>query len=128
MLSYSVLFIKKMENLGIFYTSRSSHRRWVFCKNDVLKNFPIFTEKRLCWSHFCSKVAESSCPQHYRLKRLQHRCFSVNIVNFLRTSIMKRICKELSLKKLGASVLALLINADYILTGYELIGKNINSC
>ena len=29
------------------------------------------------------------------------------------------------LKKLAASVLALLINADYLLTGYELIGKKL---
>ena len=32
---------------------------------------------------------------------------------------MKNICKELFLKKLAASVLDLLINVDYILTGYE---------
>ena len=36
---------------------------------------------------------------------------------------MKNICEELSLKKLAASVLALLIKADYLLTGYELISK-----
>ena len=52
----------------------------------------------------------------------------MNIVNFLRTHIMKIICEELFLKKLAASVLALLINADYLLTGYELIGKKIDSC
>ena len=102
----------------------------MFCKNDVLKNFTIFTEKRLCWSHLFDKVAESSCLQHSRFikKRLQHRCFSVNITNFLKTRIMKNICEELFLKKLAASVLALLLNADYLLTGYELISKKINSC
>ena len=52
----------------------------------------------------------------------------MNIVNFLRTSIMKNICEDLFLKKLAASVLALLINADYLLTGYELISKKIDSC
>ena len=52
----------------------------------------------------------------------------MNIVNFLRTRIMKNICEELFLKKLAASVLALLINADYSLTGYELISKKIDSC
>ena len=31
---------------------------------------------------------------------------------------MKNICEELFLKKLAASALAVLINADYILTGY----------
>ena len=80
---------------------------------------------------FFNKVAESSCLQHCRFimkKRLQRRCFSVNIVNFLRTRIMKNICEELFLKKLVASALALLINADYLLTGYELISKKIDSC
>ena len=40
---------------------------------------------------------------------------------------MKNICEELSLKKLAASVLALLINADHLLTGYELISKKNDS-
>ena len=79
---------------------------------------------------FFNKVAEISCLQHCRFikKRLQHRCFSVNIANILRTRIMKNICEELFLKKLAASVLALFINADYLLTGYGLISKLINSC
>ena len=61
----------------------------VFCKNDVFKNFTIFTEKRLCWSHLFKNVAESSCLQHCRFikMRLQHRCFFVNIANFLKTRI-----------------------------------------
>ena len=41
---------------------------------------------------------------------------------------MKNICEKLFLKKLVASVLALLLNADYLLTGYELITKKIDSC
>ena len=52
----------------------------------------------------------------------------MNITNFLKTRIMKNICEELFLKKLAASVLALLLNADYLLTGYELITKKIDSC
>ena len=36
---------------------------------------------------------------------------------------MKNICEELFLKKLAASVLALLLNADYLLTSHELISK-----
>ena len=55
-------------------------------------------------------------------------CFSVNIAKFLRARILKNICEELFLKKLAASVLALLLNADYLLTGYELITKKIDSC
>ena len=79
---------------------------------------------------FFNKVAEISCLQHCRFikKRLQHRRFSVNIANILRTRTMKNICEELFLEKLAASVLALLLNADYLLTGYELISKKIDSC
>ena len=47
----------------------------------------------------------------------------MNIANILRTRIMKNICEELFLKKVAASVLALFINADYLLTGYDLISK-----
>ena len=32
------------------------------------------------------------------LKRLQHRCFTLNIAKFLRTLILKNICKRLLLK------------------------------
>ena len=97
----------------------------VFCKNGALKKFTIFTEKRLCWSQFFNKVADSSCLKHCRFikKRLQRRHFSVNIANFMRKRIMKSICEEHFLKKLVASVLLLyLLNADYLLTG-ELISK-----
>ena len=103
----------------------------MFCKNDALKNFTIFTEKRLCWSHFLIrllKAAALSTAFRFIKKRLHHKFFSVNIANFLRTRIMKNICEELFLKKLAASVLALLLNADYLLTGYELISKKIDSC
>ena len=139
MLSYSVLFIKKINLLCLHHWCFSGKFRnflqeqkqppEVFCKTNVLKIFTIFTEKRLCWSHFFNKVAESSCLQHCRFitKKLQLRCFSVNIVNFLRTRIMKNICEELFLKKLAASVLALLLNADYLLTGYvNLLAKKLN--
>ena len=140
MLSYSVLFIKKVNLLCFHHWCLSRKFKnvlqeqkqppEVFCKSDILKSFTIFTEKRLCWSHFFNKVAESSCLQHCRFitKKLQLRCFSVNIVNFLRTRIMKNICEELFLKKLAASVLAILLNADYLLTSYELISKKIDLC
>ena len=41
-----------------------------------------------------NKVADlKAC--HFIKKRLQHRCFPVNIANFLRTPILKNSCKEL---------------------------------
>ena len=51
--------------------SRSSHRR-CSVKKGVLKNFAIFTGKHL-------------------RKRLQHRCFPVNIAKYLRTPILMNI-------------------------------------
>ena len=41
------------------------------------RNFAIFTRKDLCWSTFRPATL---------LTRLQHRCFPVNIENFLRTT------------------------------------------
>ena len=57
--------------------SRSSHQR---CsrKIAVLKNFATFTGKHLQACNFIKK-------------RLQHRCFPVNIAKFLRRPILKNI-------------------------------------
>ena len=67
---------------------KSSHRR-CFIKKAVLKNFAILPGKHLCWS-LCW--------------RLQHRCFPVNIVKFLRTPVLKNICERLLLPECqGAS-------------------------
>ena len=49
----------------------------------------------------------------------------MNILNILRTRIMKNICGELFLKKLAAFVLALLINADFLFAGYKLVSKKL---
>ena len=52
----------------------------------VLKNFAIFTGKHLCWSLNLIKLRPSgSCLRdcNFVKKRLQHRCFSVNIATFL---------------------------------------------
>ena len=45
----------------------------MFVKKVVLKNFPIFTGKNLCWNNFIKK-------------RLQLRFFPMNIANSLRTA------------------------------------------
>ena len=55
-------------------------------KETVLKNLTLFTEKHLCWGL-------QSC--NFITKRLQHRCFPVNITKFLRTDILKNICERL---------------------------------
>ena len=54
---------------------RSSCSQMSF-KIDVLKNFVIFTGKHLCWSLFIIKLPAFK----------PHRCFPMNIVEFLRTA------------------------------------------
>ena len=67
--------------MRIFF--RRNHRRCSI-KKAVLKNFAKFTGKQLKACNFIKK-------------RLQHRCFPVNIAKFLRTPILKNICKPLLL-------------------------------
>ena len=59
---------------------RSSHRS---CseRKDVLSNFEKLTGKHLCQSVFSNKVADVTLWK----ERLQHRCFHLNFVKFLRT-------------------------------------------
>ena len=64
---------------------RSSHQRCSI-KSAVLKNFPIFTGKHLFRSRFLLKL---------QAFRLRHRCFSVNIVKFLRISTLKNTYEQL---------------------------------
>ena len=47
-------------------------------KKCVLKNLAIFPGRHLCWSLLLIKL------QAFRPKRLQSRCFPVNIAKFLR--------------------------------------------
>ena len=50
----------------------------IFFKMGVLSKFAIFTGKHLCWSLFLIKL--TAC--NFIKKRLQHRCFPVNIAKF----------------------------------------------
>ena len=60
---------------------------------DVLKNFVIFTGKRLCWSLFLIKL--QACK--FIEKRLQHWCFPLHFKKFFRTPILKNIREWLPL-------------------------------
>ena len=57
----------------------------MFCKKGVLRNFTKFTEKHLCQSLLFNKVTGLRLATLLK-KRLWHRCFPVNIVEFLRTT------------------------------------------
>ena len=63
----------------------------MFSKTGVLKNFKIFTGKNLCWSLFLIKFQDWR-PTFLFKKRLQRRCFSVNIAKFLRTAFLLKTC------------------------------------
>ena len=69
----------------------SNSRSQMFSKTGALKNFAVFTGKNLCWSHFLIKFQDWR-PAFLFKKRLQHWCFSVNIVKFLRTAFLLKIC------------------------------------
>ena len=57
----------------------------MFCKKGVLRNFTKFTGKHLCQSLLFNKVTGLRLATLLK-KRLWHRCFPVNIVEFLRTT------------------------------------------
>ena len=66
----------------------------MFHKRAVFINLVIFIGKHLCWSVFFNEDGSlQSCD--FIEKRLQHRCFPVNIVKFLRTPVLKNICERL---------------------------------
>ena len=74
-------------------TNRSIHRR-CSVKKGVLNNFANFTGKHICRSHFLLKL---QAEDFYNKKRLQHWCFPVKCVKFIRTLILKNICKRLNI-------------------------------
>ena len=63
----------------------SNSRSQMFYKIDALKNLAIFTGKHLCWRFFLINFIK---------KRLQHRCFPVNIAKCLSTTFyVEYICE-----------------------------------
>ena len=103
-LLYSVAFTKKINVLKLrhrcfpgnvrFFLKQQIQPPEVFHKNGAVKNFVIFTRKRLCWSLF------GVFGVNFIKKRHQHRYFPVNITKFLRTPILKNIYEHLYLKQL----------------------------
>ena len=62
-------------------------------RNFVLKYSAIFTG-----NHLCESLLSIKLKKRLLKKRLQNRCFPINIAKFLRTSILKNIYKLLLLK------------------------------
>ena len=90
----SKLTVKMLERsqLTSFFNQTQKQPPVVFYKRAVLKNFAIFTGKRLCLSLFLKVLG----LQLYG-KRLQHKCFSVNIGKILGTRILNNIYQRLLL-------------------------------
>ena len=66
-----------------YWNNNRSSRPEVFCEKVVPRNFPKFTGKHVCQSLFFNKVVGLR-PGTLLKKRLWHRCFPVNFVEFLR--------------------------------------------
>ena len=86
-----ICFKAQIVEIGMVRSSRLQ----IFFKIGVLKNFAIFTGKHLCLCLFNKVAGLKSC--NFIKKRLQHRCFPVNIVKFLRIPILKNIYERLFL-------------------------------
>ena len=73
---------------------RSSYQK-CSVKKIVLKIFAKVTGKHMCWSLFNKFAVLQAC--NFIKQRPQHRCFPVRFAKFLRTPILKNICKRLLL-------------------------------
>ena len=66
-----------------------------FFKKVFLKTSTKLTWKHLCWSLFFNKI--SGLRSVTLKKKLQHRCFPVNFVKFLRSSFLQNTSRRLRL-------------------------------
>ena len=73
--------------IEVIKTFKSSHRR-CSVRNDVLKNFNIH-RKTPVLEFFLNKVTGLKACNFIFENRLQHRCFPVNIANFLKTTFFE---------------------------------------
>ena len=80
-------FFPKLHNTGFITADIRSSHRGCSIKKAGLENFAICTRKHLSRSFFLIKL--QAC--NFIKKRLQHRCFPVNIAEFTRTPTLKNI-------------------------------------
>ena len=89
----------KMTKFLLTINKRQKQPSEVFCKKGILINFAIFTGKKpVLESPFNKITGLKAC--NFIKKRLQHRRFLVNIVKFLRISILQNIYEQLLQKRL----------------------------
>ena len=89
-------------------------------KKYIPKNFAIFTGKYFVLKSYFNKIAG------FVKRRLQHRCFPVNIRKFLRTPTWKNNCKRLLLKVLYKTFYTNITVPEYVceLSFYKLYVQN----
>ena len=81
----------------IYFVQKQPFSLHMLAKIGFLKSFTISSGKHLCWSLFL---------RNFIKKRLQQRCFPVNIVKFLRTAFFRTIqvsspvCRQTSISEL----------------------------
>ena len=81
---YVICSCRKMNQTNIKKKILSSNLSQMFFKIAALRNFAVLSIKHLCWSLFLIKL--QAWRTTFLLKRrLQHRCFPVNITKSLRT-------------------------------------------
>ena len=110
MLSYSMVFIKKTKSMRpppLMFSWENSRSSFFFLNSRSSRP----NIKKAC---------------NFIKKRLQHRCFPVNIAKLFRTPILKNICGRLLLKEVAILkntseqlLLTLLLNSKNLLTSYE---------
>ena len=80
------MFYLNVRHSRVVSHMRTSSHSQMFFTIGALKNFAIFTGKHPYWSlFFINFVGLETCT--FIIKRLQHRCFSLNIAKFLRTNV-----------------------------------------
>ena len=68
-----------------------SSRFQLFFKIGILKNFAIFTGRHFCWSLFNKVAGLQGC--NIMIRRLQHRCFPLNIAKKFRLAFyIEQLC------------------------------------
>ena len=101
---------------------RSSHQR-CSVKKVVHKKFATLTGKHLRWSLFNKVAGFQAC--NFTKKRLQHRCFPVIKAKFLRTPMMKDLCKWLLPKIYPVLLFWFLEDTSEVAVCHCSIGKHI---
>ena len=92
---FNFIFEKTSSSLPMLFVHKGksssenlrSSRSQMFFKIGVLKNFPMLAKKHLCSSLFLIKLGPWG-PVFLLKTRFQHRCFPVNIPEFLRAAFL----------------------------------------